>query len=68
MKNETKDLREKTPVELVDKVNAMRQELFGLQLQVRTGHVKDNSQFNKLRRNIARTLTIIKQKKSGVSK
>jgi large subunit ribosomal protein L29 len=68
MKNETKELREKTVQELADRVNTLRQELFGLRLQSKTGHVKDLSQFNKLRRGIARTITIIKQKESGVSK
>ena len=65
MKNEAQELRGKTLEELKAQVTSLRQELFGLRLQIRTGHVKDVAQFEKLRRGIARTITIIKQKESG---
>ncbi|HJM69003.1 MAG TPA: 50S ribosomal protein L29 [Candidatus Babeliales bacterium] len=58
MKTESKDLRGLSIQELKDKEDALRRELFSLKLQVRTSHVKDNSQFKLLRKAIARVLTI----------
>ena len=48
--------------QLREKLEQLRRELFGLRLNVITAHVKDHSQFKKLRRNIARVLTCIRQK------
>lgn len=42
-----------------------RKELFGLRMNSLTAHVKDYSQFKKLRKNIARALTFLQQKKSA---
>jgi ribosomal protein L29 len=43
--------------ELNEKLDALRREYFGLKLNAATSHVKDYSQFNKLRKNIARLET-----------
>lgn len=48
--------------ELKVKVEEMRRELFGLRLSSVTSPVKDNSLFKKLRKNIARGLTILGNK------
>ncbi len=42
---------------LHDELTACRKELFTLKMNLLAGQVKDNSQFKKLRRKIARTLT-----------
>jgi ribosomal protein L29 len=47
------------------KVDSLRQELFSLKLNTSTAHVKDYSQFKKLRANIARALTYMQQKHSS---
>ena len=47
---------------LVTKVDALRRELFSLNLNAKTAHVKDNSQFQKVRKNLARALTYLGQK------
>lgn len=47
--------------ELKDRLDALRREYFGLRLNAATSHVKDYSQFNKLRKNIARVSTYIRQ-------
>lgn len=48
--------------ELVSKVDVLRRELFTLKLNAATAHVKDYSQFKKLRKDIARALTIVHKK------
>jgi len=48
--------------ELKQKAEQLQRELFSIRLNASTAHVKDYSQFNKLRKDIARVLTSIKQK------
>lgn len=50
--------------ELKTKVEELRRELFGLRLSSVTSPVKDNSLFRKLRKNIARGLTILHAKQT----
>lgn len=47
---------------LQEKVEEWRRELFGLRLNASTTHVKDYSRFAKLRKSIARGLTLLTQK------
>jgi ribosomal protein L29 len=44
------------------KLNDLRRELFTLRLNAATAHVKDYSQYKKLRRDVARVLTYLRQK------
>ena len=46
-------------------VVALRKELFELKLGAASSHVKDNSLFNKLKVGIARTLTLLNEKKES---
>ena len=48
--------------QLEQELTNTRRALFGLRLNSVTGHVKDNSQFKKLRRQIACISTFIKKK------
>jgi len=50
---------------LKKKIAAFRKELFDLRLEATSTHVKNNSQFRKLRVNIARALTYLQQKEQG---
>lgn len=59
IKDEFKQLE---PKDLVLKLDALRRDLFSLRLNSSTSHVKDYSQFNKNRKNIARILTYLRQK------
>jgi ribosomal protein L29 len=59
IKEELKQLNQQ---ELLTRVDALRRELFSLTLNSKTSHVKDNSQFKKIRRNLARALTYLGQK------
>lgn len=54
---EREDLKGMKPAELQKRINTLRRELFSLRLNAATAHVKDYSQFSKLRRQIARALT-----------
>jgi len=60
-KDEIKGL---TPEQLQLKSHELRKELFSLGLNATTSHVKDYSQFKKLRKNIARVSTLLTQKTS----
>jgi len=50
--------------ELGEKVDFYKRELFGIRLNSMTAHVKDYSQFKKLKKSVARTLTYLNQKTS----
>lgn len=59
MKNDIKSLNTN---ELVIRLHSLRRELFTLRLNAATAHVKDYSQFEKARKNIARVLTSLRLK------
>ncbi len=65
-KNELKELRGLSIEELLKKETELRQEMFQQRLHAATKPVKDNQSAKKLRRNIARVLTIIGQKRAEV--
>ena len=58
-KDEIKQLGVK---DLIIKLDALRRDQFSLRLNSSTSHVKDYSQFEKNRKNIARILTYLRQK------
>ena len=47
--------------DLQEKLDNLRRDLFGLRLNSSTAHVKDYSQFKKLRKNIAQASTYLQQ-------
>jgi ribosomal protein L29 len=47
--------------ELIRRADELRRELFTIRLNAATAHIKDYSQINKLRKNIARVLTQLRQ-------
>lgn len=61
-KNEMEKLDTKA---LREKVVALKKELFDLRLSAASTHIKDNSQFKKLRVDIARTRTYLRQKEQA---
>lgn len=56
------DFKQLSTEELESKIAALKQELFSLRVDVATTHVKDYSQFKKIRKNIARLLTYRRHK------
>jgi ribosomal protein L29 len=59
------ELNQLNIVDLKSKLDQTRRELFSLRLNSSTAHVKDYSQFSKLRRTIARVLTQIRVKEQA---
>jgi large subunit ribosomal protein L29 len=55
-------LKQLTIEQLAVKISSLREELFSMRLNAVNTHVKDYSQFSKLRKDIARALTYIHQK------
>jgi large subunit ribosomal protein L29 len=51
--------------QLIEKLDDYRRDLFQIRLKSTTSSVGDTSQFKKLRKNIARALTLIKQKENN---
>ncbi len=51
---------------LRDEIVSMRRELLNLRLNASSGQIKDSSRFGKLRKQVARALTIIHQRGSSV--
>lgn len=58
MKRVAEDFRNLKLDELDQKIDELRRNLFSLKLNATTSHVKNVSQFKKLRRDIARGLTV----------
>ena len=56
------DLSQLKADDLKDKLDSLRRELFSLRINASTAHVKDYSQFKKLRKNIARAETLSGQR------
>ena len=56
---EKDELKKLNVVQVKEKIESYRRELFSLRLTYATSHVKDNSQYKKLRKNIARALTFL---------
>lgn len=62
MNKEKVEIKELNVAQLREKIESLRRELFNLKLNASTAHVKDYSQFEKLRRNIARAETYLRQR------
>lgn len=62
MNKEKVEIKELNVAQLKEKIESLRRALFNLKLNASTAHVKDYSQFVKLRRNIARAETYLRQK------
>ncbi len=62
MHKNSQEMKELTSVQLQQKVYLLRQQLFALRLNASTDHVKDYSQFKKVRRAIACALTYLTQR------
>jgi len=58
---DAKELRSKTSAELNDELFKLRKEQFALRLQRATGQTPKPDQFGKVRRNIARVKTVLRQ-------
>ena len=62
MKSRAKELRNKNPVELQQELLELMRAQFGLRMQHATQQLSNNAQLSNIRRDIARTKTILSQK------
>jgi large subunit ribosomal protein L29 len=58
------EINQMTPEQLQEKLEQLKRDSFSLRLNALTTHVKDYSQFSKLRKDIARVLTTLRQKQT----
>jgi large subunit ribosomal protein L29 len=58
----TKEIRNLSDEQLVEKVKEFRQELFNLRFQNSTGELENTSRMGEARRSLARTLTIANER------
>lgn len=56
------EIRDKTPAEQNILIHDLREELFKLRMQGATGQLEKNHRFVEIKKDIARVLTIIKEK------
>jgi large subunit ribosomal protein L29 len=59
------ELRVKSPADLEQELLSLTQAQFGLRMQVATQQLNNNSQLMKVRRDIARVKTIMREKEKG---
>ena len=59
------DLREMTPDELQAREGELAQQLFTLRLQKSTGQIENPAKISETRRDLARVLTVLNEKKSA---
>jgi large subunit ribosomal protein L29 len=64
---QTKELRAKSATELADELLKLRKEQFALRMQRATGQQPKPDQFGKVRRNIARLKTVLRQQQAAGS-
>jgi len=62
---DAKQLRGKSAAELTDELLKLRKEQFALRMQRATGQQPKPDQFGKVRRNIARLKTVLREKQAG---
>ena len=62
---EAKELRAKSREELADELEKLRKEQFALRMQRATGQAVKPDQFGKVRRNIARLKTVLREKQAA---
>ena len=60
-----RDLRDRTLEELEDQENELAEKLFALRLQRVTGQLENPSKIRLLKRDLARVLTVMKEKKQS---
>lgn len=58
------DLKKLSDTEIQKEVKQLKKELFDLKMNLDTGEIKNFSQFGKIRKDVARCLTFLKQKKA----
>ncbi|MFQ5579838.1 MAG: 50S ribosomal protein L29 [Nitrospiria bacterium] len=64
---DTKELRDLTKEDLVDREKSLRKELFNLRFQAVSGHVENPCRIKEVRRDIARVMTFSRMLQSELA-
>jgi large subunit ribosomal protein L29 len=62
MAGKTAELRELTDAQLLERAESAKEELFNLRFQLATGQLDDSSSIKKVRHEIARIATVMRQR------
>ncbi len=62
MASKTAELRELTHEQLVERAESAKEELFNLRFQLATGQLDDSSSIKKIRHEIARVATVMRER------
>ena len=62
MANKTAELRELTDGQLLERAESAKEELFNLRFQLATGQLDDSSSIKKVRHEIARIATVMRER------
>ena len=62
MSSKTAELRELTDDQLLERAESAKEELFNLRFQLATGQLDDSSSIKKIRHEIARIATVMRQR------
>ena len=65
MEKKSNELKEMNAEDLAQKLHALRRELFDLRMQRADGKLSQPHQIKRTRRDVARALTLLKQKKAA---
>jgi len=60
------DFRNLTTAELEHKISGFKEELFNLRFQLATGQLDNPSQIQKVRKDIARAKTVLRERELGI--
>ena len=63
LKDVRKKLKEMTHLELDNKLKESKEELFNLRFQMATGNLEDSSKIKQTKKQVARVMTILNEKK-----
>jgi len=64
---EANELREKTPDQLQEELVGLKKEAFNLRFQQASGQVENTARMRTVRRNAARVLTILNEKRAATA-
>jgi large subunit ribosomal protein L29 len=62
----TQEIRDLADEELVTRLGEFKEELFNLRFQVATGQLDNNRRLQKVRRDIARIYTVMRERELGI--
>jgi large subunit ribosomal protein L29 len=63
-----KELRSRKPEELLEELLKLRREQFSLRMQRATGQTAKSSEFQRVRKDIARLKTVMREQRASVAK